>query len=306
VIDQIEEQAEAIRAFREALFSILAKERRTSLIEAFLAALFFFLIGALISLATLAALGVFLALFFYRALARWNLNPMILGASALLILAAIRVRALLAFETTPRHISLWDSLSVDRLGPFSLDVISGILLIGPRCLALGAFEIRDLWKLQKVNLEKLIDPIELAFLRRRKISQRDLGEISLMEFLRDIAWFKGVIRLYAPPVGFVLSPEFRRRLRAWRDPNVADEPPQPEEPRSRQRREEPVEEVDENAREKAWALEILGLSGFATRAEIKRAYRQLAKVYHPDVRRGGSDAKMKDLNRAMEILERVT
>ncbi|MEA5505367.1 DnaJ C-terminal domain-containing protein [Halotia wernerae UHCC 0503] len=49
---------------------------------------------------------------------------------------------------------------------------------------------------------------------------------------------------------------------------------------------------------------ILGVSKTATPEEIKRAYRKLARKYHPDLNPGDKDAeaKFKDLNEANEIL----
>ncbi len=50
--------------------------------------------------------------------------------------------------------------------------------------------------------------------------------------------------------------------------------------------------------------EVLGLEKGATEAEIKKAYRKLAKEYHPDLHPGDADceAKFKELNEAYEIL----
>ncbi|HEY9629524.1 MAG TPA: J domain-containing protein [Coleofasciculaceae cyanobacterium] len=49
---------------------------------------------------------------------------------------------------------------------------------------------------------------------------------------------------------------------------------------------------------------ILGVSKTATPEEIKRAYRKLARKYHPDLNPGDQDAeaKFKDLNEANEVL----
>ncbi|NEO26422.1 MAG: molecular chaperone DnaJ [Kamptonema sp. SIO4C4] len=49
--------------------------------------------------------------------------------------------------------------------------------------------------------------------------------------------------------------------------------------------------------------EILGISRDATQDEIKRAYRRLARKYHPDVNREpGAEERFKEVNRAHEIL----
>ncbi|MDY7013771.1 MAG: molecular chaperone DnaJ, partial [Cyanobacteriota bacterium] len=49
--------------------------------------------------------------------------------------------------------------------------------------------------------------------------------------------------------------------------------------------------------------ELLGLSRDATQEEIKRAYRRLARKYHPDVNQEpGAEEKFKEINRANEIL----
>jgi len=49
---------------------------------------------------------------------------------------------------------------------------------------------------------------------------------------------------------------------------------------------------------------VLGVSKTATPEEIKRAYRKLARKYHPDLNPGdkGAEAKFKDLNEANEVL----
>ena len=49
--------------------------------------------------------------------------------------------------------------------------------------------------------------------------------------------------------------------------------------------------------------EILGISRDADKEEIKRAYRRLARKYHPDVNsEPGADEKFKEINRAYEVL----
>ena len=49
---------------------------------------------------------------------------------------------------------------------------------------------------------------------------------------------------------------------------------------------------------------ILGVSKNASKDEIKRAYRKLAKKYHPDLNPGNKEAqeKFKDINEAYEVL----
>jgi molecular chaperone DnaJ len=50
--------------------------------------------------------------------------------------------------------------------------------------------------------------------------------------------------------------------------------------------------------------EVLGLSRDASAEEIKKAYRQLARKYHPDVNREDPNAseKFKEISEAYEIL----
>ncbi|MCA9980909.1 MAG: molecular chaperone DnaJ [Anaerolineales bacterium] len=49
--------------------------------------------------------------------------------------------------------------------------------------------------------------------------------------------------------------------------------------------------------------EVLGIARTAEKTEIKRAYRQLARQYHPDVNKeAGADEKFKEINEAYEVL----
>ena len=49
---------------------------------------------------------------------------------------------------------------------------------------------------------------------------------------------------------------------------------------------------------------ILGVDKNATQDEIKKAYRKLAKKYHPDVNKNNKEAerKFKEVNEAYEVL----
>ena len=49
--------------------------------------------------------------------------------------------------------------------------------------------------------------------------------------------------------------------------------------------------------------ELLGVSRSANQDEIKRAYRRLARKYHPDVNKeAGAEETFKEINRAYEVL----
>lgn len=53
--------------------------------------------------------------------------------------------------------------------------------------------------------------------------------------------------------------------------------------------------------------EVLGISQSATADEIKRAYRKLAKQYHPDMNPAkDAEVKMKEINEAYEVLSDTT
>ena len=50
--------------------------------------------------------------------------------------------------------------------------------------------------------------------------------------------------------------------------------------------------------------EILGVARTASQDEIRKAYRKLAKEYHPDVNKdSGAGEKYKEINEAYEVLK---
>ena len=52
--------------------------------------------------------------------------------------------------------------------------------------------------------------------------------------------------------------------------------------------------------------ELLGVSKTATDEEIKRAFRKLAKMYHPDNKETGDEAKFKEIGEAYAILSMIS
>ena len=54
--------------------------------------------------------------------------------------------------------------------------------------------------------------------------------------------------------------------------------------------------------EKRDYYEVLGVSKTASKDEIKSAYRKLAKVYHPDNKETGNEAKFKEIQEAYDVL----
>ena len=58
------------------------------------------------------------------------------------------------------------------------------------------------------------------------------------------------------------------------------------------------------AQEKRDYYEVLGISKGASEEEIKKAYKKLARKYHPDVNPGDKDAeeKFKEINEANAVL----
>ena len=55
--------------------------------------------------------------------------------------------------------------------------------------------------------------------------------------------------------------------------------------------------------EKRDYYDVLGVDRTATEADIKRAYRGMARKYHPDVNRDdGAEERFKEVNEAYEVL----
>jgi len=63
------------------------------------------------------------------------------------------------------------------------------------------------------------------------------------------------------------------------------------------------ERMDEEFKQIDHARKVLGLAESATLKEVKGAYRELSKKYHPDrSRKKKSEEKMKEINKAYKLL----
>jgi len=295
-------QIENSQGFRSCVHSILAREKRSAAIELWLGGIVYVALAVVFFAVTVYLVAFFSVLFIFPLLDLIGIKPFKTAALFVLAFSGLGWRRIFSSEFN----------RIIRYGPFepqnyfeaTVEIFIELLLSGPRCAVLAVRDFIGFVRLLRLDLFRLIDPIELAFRRHRKTRQMDLGELDLENFLRDIAWFKEVIHLHAPPRGFVLSEELRRELRQWNRLRANETPEEETEPEPEA---EPVGELDDELTERMWALGVLGLSGNPSAAEIKRAYRTLAKRHHPDVRRQvDAETRMKDLNRAMEILKRAT
>ena len=84
-------------------------------------------------------------------------------------------------------------------------------------------------------------------------------------------------------------------------------PPRPPPPETYFTNEEPAEEppIDVSAKSVSNAFSVLGLTNHATVNLIKRRYRELSLIYHPD-RKGGDEDLFKEINNAYAVLMEYT
>src|SRR5690606_6973419 len=89
-----------------------------------------------------------------------------------------------------------------------------------------------------------------------------------------------------------------RDLGAARDASKGNVPPRVQETMQR------IQAQQRQAKQKNY-YKVLGVSRDASQAEIKRAYRRLAKEYHPDKYQGDKETaekRMAEINQAYEVL----
>jgi DnaJ family protein A protein 2 len=63
---------------------------------------------------------------------------------------------------------------------------------------------------------------------------------------------------------------------------------------------DPVEEEEDKVVDTQQLYDVLGVAKEATEADIKKAFRKLTLIHHPD--KGGDEAKFKEINAAYEVL----
>lgn len=189
-------------------------------------------------------------------------------------------------------------------------VTSDFLAGGTRLLLAGYESFSAAGRLWRSDLAAIAPVIVWMWVRKSKASGAEIAAqfpafntVRNLPPLRDIP---GIIWLPDPRGVLILTSEFRERLSGllpsrW---SYAEEtkPPEPEPP--------PPWPGEASAdAEIVRCYEILGLPAYAPIQQVKRRYRQLAKLHHPDAAAGRagvrSDEKMKQLNAAYDaIMER--
>jgi len=167
---------------------------------------------------------------------------------------------------------------------------------GDRLLFSAAESFSKAYRLCRLDISQITPVIVWLWRKGAKANADEISRVfpgfntvRVLPQLRDIP---GVIWLPDPRGVIFLSGEFRLELgAALRGQKHIPEPPPPFESKFEDQSEQPHEPSPAPSQEILEWYETLGLPAYAPVQQVKKRYRQLAKLYHPDALAGASTGR---------------